>query len=70
MTEPDGMRIYRRSLTFLLSVAFEELFPDAKLYVEHSIASGGYFCQVTGREPLNVAELTKLGSSDAGVRRS
>ena len=60
MAEPDGMRIYRRSLTFLLSVAFEELFPNAKLYVEHSIASGGYFCHVTGREPLNAAELTKL----------
>jgi uridine kinase len=60
MAEPDGMRIYRRSLTFLLSVAFEDLFPDAKLYVEHSIYSGGYFCQVTGRETLNSVELTKL----------
>ena len=25
MSEPDGMRIYRRSLTFLLETAFEEL---------------------------------------------
>jgi len=60
MAEPDGMRFYRRSLTFLLSVAFEELFSNAKLYVEHSIAWGGYFCHVTGREPLNAEELTKL----------
>jgi uridine kinase len=60
MSEPDGMRFYRRSLTFLLAIAFEELFPDAKLYVEHSISSGGYFCQVSGREPLNAAELVKL----------
>jgi uridine kinase len=57
MGEADGMRIYRRSLTFLLSVAFEELFPNAKLYVEHSVSSGGYFCQVTGRDPLNEEEL-------------
>jgi uridine kinase len=60
MAEPDGMRIYRRSLTFLLAVAFEELFPDAKLYVEHSVYSGGYFCQVTDRDPLSEKELEKL----------
>src|SRR5512143_1810200 len=31
MGDADGMRIYRRSLTFLLETAFEELFPDANL---------------------------------------
>ncbi len=60
MGEADGMRIYRRSLNFLLAVAFEELFPDAKLYVEHSVSSGGYFCQVTGRDPLNEQELEAI----------
>jgi uridine kinase len=60
MGEADGMRIYRRSLTFLLAVAFEELFPDAKLYVEHSVSSGGYFCQVSGRDPLNEEELGNI----------
>jgi uridine kinase len=60
MGEADGMRIYRRSLTFLLAVAFEELFPDAKLYVEHSVSSGGYFCQVGGRDPLTEDELVKI----------
>jgi uridine kinase len=60
MAEPDGMRIYRRSLTFLLAVAFEELFPDAKLYVEHSVSSGGYFCQVSERDSLSEEELDRL----------
>jgi len=60
MGEADGMRIYRRSLTFLLATTFEELFPDAKLYVEHSVYSGGYFCQVSGREPLNDEELGRI----------
>lgn len=60
MGEPDGMRIYRRSLTFLLAAAFEELFPDAKLIVDHSVSSGGYYCEVTGREPLNSVELKRL----------
>jgi uridine kinase len=55
--EPDGMRIYRRSLTFLLAAAFEELFPGAWLTVDHSVSSGGYFCQVRGRPQLTGPEL-------------
>lgn len=52
MAEEDGMRIYRRSLTFLLEVAFDELFPGAVLSIDHSVAAGGYFCQVLdGRSP-------------------
>lgn len=58
----DGMRIYRRSLTFLLGTAFEELFPEALLTVDHSIASGGYFCHIKGRAPLDEAEIGQLDS--------
>src|SRR5215467_15347412 len=47
MESPDGARIYRRSLTFLLEMAFTDLFPNATLFVDHSVASGGYYCQVT-----------------------
>lgn len=57
---PDGARIYRRSLTFLLEMAFADLFPNAKLFVDHSVASGGYYCQVTGRSPLSESELEAL----------
>ncbi len=60
MASADGMRIYRRSLTFLLAAAFEELFPDAELTVDHSIASGGYFCEVNGRPALSGDELAQL----------
>ncbi|HET6820993.1 MAG TPA: nucleoside kinase [Anaerolineales bacterium] len=60
MSEPDGARIYRRSLTFLLEMAFNDLFPEAVLYVDHSVASGGFYCQITGREPLFEAEIDAL----------
>ena len=60
MDSADGARIYRRSLTFLLEKAFTDLYPDGILYVDHSVASGGYFCQVTGREPLTEAEIEAL----------
>ena len=60
MDSADGARIYRRSLTFLLQIAFTDLFPDGTLYVDHAVASGGYFCQVTRREPLNASEIEAL----------
>ncbi|HTX78537.1 MAG TPA: nucleoside kinase [Longilinea sp.] len=60
MSETDGARIYRRSVTFLLEAAFEDLFPEAALTVDHSVSSGGYFCEVLNRKPLDKAELKRL----------
>jgi len=60
MNNPDGMRFYRRSLTFLLETAFHKLFPNAILTIDHSVTSGGYFCQVYDRIPLSRGELRKL----------
>jgi len=60
MGEADGMRIYRRSLTFLLEAGFSQLFPDAVLHIDHSVASGGYYCQVRGRQPLTPEELKQV----------
>lgn len=60
MADADGARIYRRSITFLLEAAFEELFPQAILTVDHSVAFGGYYCQVSGRPPLSEAEIQAL----------
>ena len=53
MRDADGMRFYRRSLTFLLESAFEELFPNSFLTIDHSVSSGGYYCQVFNRAPLS-----------------
>ena len=66
MADSDGIRIYRRSLTFLLEMAFSDLFPEAVLLIDHSIASGGYYCHVTGRKPLSQKELNAL---DAELKR-
>jgi len=60
MADADGARIYRRSLTFLLSAAFANLFPKNHMTIDHSVSSGGYFCQVIDRQPLTEAELTEL----------
>lgn len=60
MTDADGARIYRRSLTFLLCTAFSRQFPGASLRVDHALTSGGYYCEVRGRAPLSEAELAQL----------
>ncbi len=60
MSEPDGARIYRRSLTFLLEMAFCDLYPNGKLTIDHSVSFGGYYCQVSGRRALSESELEAL----------
>jgi uridine kinase len=60
MADEDGARIYRRSLTFLLGAAFDRLYPNGWLTIDHSVSAGGYFCQVRGRPPLTNAELSAL----------
>ena len=42
MTDADGARIYRRSITFLLEAAFEDLFPNCDLAIDHSVSFGGF----------------------------
>ncbi len=60
MSDADGMRFYRRSLTFLLETAFHHLFPKAILAIDHSVASGGYFCQVFNSPTLSRTEISTL----------
>jgi len=62
MADADGALIYRRSLTFLVSAAFANLFPKNHMTIDHSVSSGGYFCQVTDRPPLSNDELASLNS--------
>lgn len=60
MSEPDGARIYRRSLTFLLEMAFSDLDPKGTLTIDHSVSFGGYYCQVSGRQALSESEIEAL----------
>ncbi len=60
MGTPDGMRIYRRSLTLLTEVAFTQLFPGSVMTIDHSVSFGGYFCQVKGKELVVPEDMKKL----------
>jgi len=56
----DGMRIYHRSVFLLFIVAVHELFPEARVIIDHSVTLGGVFCQIAGRELFDQAELDAI----------
>lgn len=60
MAESDGMRVYRRSLSFLLVAAASELFPNVNIVIDYGLNFGALFCEVEGRPPLSPAELEQL----------
>ncbi len=60
VTNSDGMRVYRRSLCFLLVTAVQELHPGADVFVDHSATFGGYFCRPQGRPPFTAEELSAI----------
>ena len=60
MENSDGMRIYQRSLTLLLTVASRAVFPEAGLMVDHAVPLGGFYCQVSGRPPFTPGELSQI----------
>ena len=45
ITSPSGMRVYIRSLCFVLYKSVKDVFPESKLYIEHPI-SRGYYCNI------------------------
>jgi uridine kinase len=60
ISDPDGMRTYVRSLTFLLQVAVKRVLPDRKLSVQHSV-SNGIYCEITnGKQNLEISEINEL----------
>jgi len=52
--ESSGMRVYCRSLCFLLYKAASDMFPGSKLYMEHPI-SHGYFCHLRKSDDTEIS---------------
>ncbi len=47
VSHPDGVRMYVRSLIFVMYAAIREVFPDVTLKIQNGI-SNGYFCEING----------------------
>lgn len=67
MTDPQGMRIYRDSLSFLLAKTAAALFPAGRFSIEHSLGTG-LFCRF---EDARGAALTtrQVAALEAAMRR-
>ncbi|TYQ16474.1 UNVERIFIED_CONTAM: uridine kinase [Acetivibrio alkalicellulosi] len=59
LTNGDGKRIYRRSLSFILIKAVNDIFPDRKVVISHSISKGIY-CEINGETELTQEEVEKI----------
>ena len=55
----SGMRIYVRSLCFVLFKAIDEVIPGSRLRIEHPI-SRGYFCNINNREIISDETLDRI----------
>jgi uridine kinase len=51
ITDTNGMRMYVRSLTFILIKAFHEIMPNANLRISHAISKGLY-CEISGLDGI------------------
>jgi len=60
IADPDGIRIYRRSLCFVLIAAARELYPEASIVIDHAVPLGGFFCEVRRRESFDAQELQAI----------
>jgi len=61
ITHPEGVRMYVRSLSFVLQKAVNEVIPDRRLKIEHSV-SKGFYCEVEGMNgSLNIDVIFAIG---------
>jgi uridine kinase len=60
LAQSDGLRIYRRSLSFLLIAAAAELFPEMRIIIGYGLNFGAFYFEVSDHPPLTNAELAKL----------
>ncbi|MEL7564018.1 MAG: nucleoside kinase [Dehalobacterium sp.] len=59
ITSDAGVRIYKRSLYFVLLAAINKIFPNYRLKIEHSIAQGNY-CELRGKDALTRSDLAAI----------
>ena len=58
--DSDGMRIYRRSLAFLMNTVADQLFPGSQVNIDYALNFGALYCEVKGRQPFSPPELERI----------
>jgi len=61
ISHPSGMRMYQRSLFFVLQKAVKELIPGSSIRIEHSV-SNGFYCEIDNcNQPLELPLIFNIG---------
>ena len=75
MSTEVGMKIYLRSLVFLFVKASYDVFPDCRVYVEHSLGDGLY-CEIIREDPISEEDvecienwMRKLVEEDISIKK-
>lgn len=63
LSHPDGIRMFNRSLLFVLYTAVNEVFPGVILKIQHGI-SHGFFCELEGLDrPVTDSDIFSIGQA-------
>ena len=65
ITEKDGMRIYVRGILFIMAMAFDKLYPEAKISVNYQL-SNAMFCE-TENLPITDVIIKKVKDEMASI---
>lgn len=60
ITSFEGIRVYQRTVSFVLQKAVHELWPDRRLHIRHSMGSNGFYCEVSGMDEFTDEQIARL----------
>ena len=67
ITSFEGVRVYQRTISFILQKAVRELFPDRTLYIRHSLGASGFYCEISGFGPIPAEHLDAIKARMRGI---
>lgn len=59
-TSFEGLRVYRRTATFILQKAIHDLYPSCKLHIRHIIGNSGFFCNIVGDKNISEIDIAAI----------
>ena len=60
ITSFAGIRVYQRTVWFLLQKAVKDLYPGQTLHIRHSLGQSGFYCEIEGIDEFSAAETARL----------
>ena len=67
ITSFEGIRVYQRTISFILQTAVRELVPDRTLYIRHSLGASGFYCEISGFGPIPAEHLDAIKARMRGI---